>query len=54
MNRGWVPRGWRDKTVKVDQNVDEASEPQEAVKKMDEKVHGGNFGPKKNLKLLLR
>jgi surfeit locus 1 family protein len=37
VNRGWVPRGWRDKNVKDLQILDEASESPEAVKKPDEK-----------------
>ncbi|KAJ1298344.1 hypothetical protein BS78_01G445400 [Paspalum vaginatum] len=37
VNRGWVPRGWRDKNVRGPQILDETSESQEAVKKPDEK-----------------
>jgi len=37
VNRGWVPRGWRDKNVKDLQILDEASESPEAVEKPDEK-----------------
>ncbi|KAK3148081.1 hypothetical protein QOZ80_3BG0290380 [Eleusine coracana subsp. coracana] len=46
VNRGWVPRGWRDKTRKDDQKVDEASEPQETVKKTDEKKSWWKFWSK--------
>lgn len=37
MNRGWVPRGWRDKSVKDPQILDEASESPETFEKSNEK-----------------
>jgi hypothetical protein len=48
VNRGWVPRGWRDKNINDDQNVDEASELQEAVKKTDEKSSWWKFWSKES------
>ncbi|KAL6648630.1 hypothetical protein ACP70R_012854 [Stipagrostis hirtigluma subsp. patula] len=46
VNRGWVPRGWRDKNIKDHQILDETSELKEAVKKMDEKGSWWKFWSK--------
>lgn len=37
MNRGWVPRGWRDKNIQDNQGLGEVSEYKEAEKKTDGK-----------------
>jgi surfeit locus 1 family protein len=42
VNRGWVPRGWRDKNIKVHQILDEASESK-AVKQPDGKSSWWKF-----------
>jgi len=42
VNRGWVPRGWRDKNVKDNQILDEASESK-AVKQPDGKSSWWKF-----------
>ncbi|TVU48038.1 hypothetical protein EJB05_07660 [Eragrostis curvula] len=46
VNRGWVPRGWRDKNTMDDQNVGEASESQDTVKKTEKKSSWWNFWSK--------
>jgi surfeit locus 1 family protein len=48
VNRGWVPRGWRDKNTSYKQNVDEASELKEAVTKTNEKSSWWKFWSKES------
>lgn len=47
VNRGWVPRGWRDKKIQDDQDLGETFDVKEADKKTDEKGTWWRFWSKK-------
>ena len=47
VNRGWVPRGWRDKKIQDDQGLGETLDVKEVDKKTDEKGTWWKFWSKK-------